>query len=339
LIAPGCRGEIERNAGKGASIPGECRGPGHSVNSFLLTEGWCRYRYLPRPTNAATQPARTAHFPMQFVLFTDNISELTIRDACRGAKQAGFEGLDLTVRNGGHVLPERVELGLPDADRIADAEGMTIPLIETSIQEATSPHAEKIIAAAHERDRTFKLGYWRYEPFGTLLKQLDDARRKLESVVRLARRYYIRPCVHVHSGPVLTNGLLLYQLLKDYTPEELGAYVDVMHMTLEGGRSGWEMTLDLVAPWITVVGIKDFVFQGTARDEFGQQRFQTAFVPIGDGMVPLPQFFARLKQLKFAGIVSFHAEYKKPPRPFTTPQLLEQSARDLQFLKQILAKL
>ena len=138
---------------------------------------------------------------------------------------------------------------------------------------------------------------------------------------------------------MLSNGPLLYTLLKDYTPSDVGAYLDVMHMTLEGGRSGWEMTLDMVAPWVAVVGIKDFVFRPTERDGHGQQRFKTEFVPVGDGMVPFPEFFARLKQIRFDGIVSFHAEYKKPPRPLTTPQLLQQSLKDLQFVRRLWGKL
>ena len=32
---------------------------------------------------------------MQFVLFTDNIKDLSIRDTCRAARKAGFDGLHL----------------------------------------------------------------------------------------------------------------------------------------------------------------------------------------------------------------------------------------------------
>ena len=272
---------------------------------------------------------------MQYVLFTDNIADLSVLHACRAAKAAGFDGLDLTVRPGGHVTPANALQGLAEADEIADRESVGIPMIETALQDVNSPHAEAILAAAHARARIFKLGYWRYTPFGTLLQQLDEARRKLDGLVALARRYHIRPCVHVHSGPVLSNGPLLHLLLKDHSPDDVGAYLDVMHMTLEGGRSGWEMTLDMVAPWVAVVGIKDFVFRPTERDAHGQQRFRTEFVPVGDGLVPFPEFFARLKQIRFDGLVSFHAEYKKPPRPLSTPQLLEQSAKDLQFVKRL----
>ena len=277
---------------------------------------------------------------MRFVLFTDNLADLSVRDACRGAKKAGFDGLDLTVRPGGHVNPEDAETGLGAAHEVADEERMTIAMISTAIAAVDSPHAESIIAAAHHRIRDFKLGYWRYEPFGNVLKQLDAARSKLGELVRLCARYHIRPCVHIHSGPILSNGPLLYLLLKDFSPQEVGAYVDPMHMSAEGAVSGWEMALDLVAPWIALVGVKNYLLQPTSRDVHGQQRFAVEYVPLADGVAPLPQFFRRLRELRFDGVVSLHSEYKKRTSlrpPLTTPQLLEQSAIDLAYLKRIIA--
>jgi sugar phosphate isomerase/epimerase len=278
---------------------------------------------------------------MQFVLFTDNLADLSIREACRGAKRAGFDGLDLTLRPGGHVLPENAEKGLPEAQTIADEEGVSIPMVSTGIVASDAPFAESIIAAAHVRIQVIKLGYWRYQAFGTLTKQLDEARKKLAGIVALCRRYHLRPCLHAHSGPILSNGPLLYLLLKDYSPAELGAYVDPMHMSYEGANSGWEMVLDLVAPWISLVGVKNYTLSPTERDRFGQQRFQMKYVPLADGMAPLPQFFERLKLIGYDGIVSLHSEYKGAGsfRRLTTPELLDQSAADLRYLKQVIAKL
>lgn len=278
---------------------------------------------------------------MQFVLFTDNLNELSIRDACRGAKGAGFDGLDLTLRPGGHVRPENATTALPAAHEVAEAEGFSIPMVTTGIIDEDSPFAEQIIAAAHDRIRDFKLGYWRYQPFGTILKQLDDARAKLDRIVRLTRRYQIRPCIHIHSGPLLSNMPLIYLLLKDFSPSEVGAYVDPMHMSLEGGRLGWELVLDLVAPWLALVGVKNYLQQPAERDSFGQQQFKVNYVPLADGMAPLPQFFRRLRELNYDGIVSLHSEYKKDPswRRLSTAEILEQSAADLRFLKQVIARL
>lgn len=276
---------------------------------------------------------------MKFILFTDNIADLSVREACRAAKAAGFDGLDLTVRPRGHVLPENVDPGLSQAFQIAQEERVEIPMISTMIVDAGAPHTREIIVAAHHHIRTVKLGTWRYTPFGSLARQLDDARRKLEAIVQITRRYHILPCLHAHSGPILSNGSFMHHLLKDFSPTDVGAYVDPMHMTLEGGLSGWEMALDLLAPWVALVGVKNFIFQPLERDAHGQQRFEWKFAPLADGMAPLPEFFKRLKQIGYDGTVSLHSEYKGRSsfKPLTTPQLLEQSAADLRFLKAVLA--
>jgi len=184
---------------------------------------------------------------MQFVLFTDNLSDLDVPELCQAVKKAGFDGVDLTLRPGGHVKPADVEVGMAEARRYADAAGLTIPMVTTAITDVSSPQAEAVFAAAaHYGARHLKLGYWEYRPFGTVAKQLDDAQHKLERLVRLGRKYNVLPCIHCHSGAVLpNNGAFLYLLLRDFKPTEAGAYVDTMHMAIEGGLSGWEMGLDL----------------------------------------------------------------------------------------------
>jgi len=274
---------------------------------------------------------------MQYVLFTDNLADLSLRDACVAAKRAGFDGIDLTLRPGGHVKPEEAEMGLAEARKIAEDTGVAIPMASTAVTSAASPHAESIFAAAaHYGVRRLKLGYWPYEPFGTLARQLRQARADLESVVRLGEKYRVLPCIHCHSGRMLAaGGPLLYLILKDFSPSEAGAYVDPMHMTIEGGVSVWEMGLDLLAPWIALAGIKNFRWLPGERDTKGQMRFRSEYTPLADGQAPLPEFMAYLRQLGYDGTVSLHSEYKGGSsfRRLSTPELLEQSAVDLRYLK------
>lgn len=270
---------------------------------------------------------------MQLVLFTDNLADLKLPEVCAQAKHAGFDGLDLTLRPGGHVLPENAEVGLSEAKRIADAAGVTIPMITTALTDVDSPHAESIFAAAaHYGATRLKLGYWRYEPFGTLAKQLDDAHGKLERLARLGEKYNVLPCVHIHSGKVLAcSGAIAYLILREFKPGRVGAYVDPMHMCVEGGLAGWEMGLDLLAPWVALVGVKNFKWFEKGRDDKGQARFEVDYVPLQDGQAPLPQFVARLKQLKYDGVYSFHSEYKH----VTVQQTLEMSKKDLAYFRTI----
>lgn len=276
---------------------------------------------------------------MQYVLFTDNLADLTLPQACEAAKDAKFDGLDLTLRPGGHVLPESAEVGLAEAKRTADESGVIIPMVSTAITDVDSPHAEAIFAAAaHYGARLVKLGYWEYRPFGTLAAQIDQARRKLGRLVALGKKYHVLPCVHCHSGRFLAaGGQLLYLVLRDFAPGDVGAYVDPMHMAIEGGLSGWELGLDLVAPWLALVGVKNFRWVRTERDTHGQQRWRWEYCPLADGQAPLPAFMGYLRQLRFDGVVSLHSEYKGKTsfRILSTAELLLQSASDLEYLKSL----
>lgn len=274
---------------------------------------------------------------MRYVLFTDNLADLSVPQAAESARASGFDGLDLTVRPGGHVRPEDTGVGLAEASRAAERAGSPIAMISTAITDRDSPHAEAIFtAAAHHDVRRLKLGYWPYEPFGGLTKQLDRARGQLEGLVKLGRTYHVLPCVHCHSGPLLASGgPLLYLILKDFDPADVGAYVDPMHMTIEGGLSGWELGLDLLGPWVALAGIKNYRWVADRRDDRGQMRYRWEYVPLADGQAPLPEFVARLKQLRYDGIVSLHSEYKGASsfRKLSTPELLEQSAADLAYFR------
>ncbi len=278
---------------------------------------------------------------MRYVLFTDNLADLSVAEAVQAARKAGFDGLDLTLRPGGHVKPEDAERGLAEAKKIADGGGLTIPMISTAVTDVDSPHAEAIFAtAAHYGVRRIKLGYWPYEPFGTLARQLDQARARVGRLAQLGRKYQVLPCVHCHSGRLLAaGGFGTYLIVREFKPDEVGAYVDSMHMTIEGGVSGWEMGLDLLAPWVALVGIKNFRWLPADRDKLGQRRYRWEYTPLADGQAPLPEFMTLVRRLGYDGTVSLHSEYKGESsyRRLTTPQLLTQSAADLMYLRTIVA--
>lgn len=213
---------------------------------------------------------------MRFVLFTDDRADLAVTRASESAKAAGFDGLDLTLHPGGHVRPEDAEVGLAEARRAVEDSGVALPMVRPAATDVESPHAEDgFAAAAHYDTRLVKLGYREYLPFGTLAAQIEQAREKLRRVVRLGRKYNGLPCVHCRSGRLLASeGPLTYLILRGFKPGEVGAYVDPVHMTIEGGRAVWEMGLDLLAPWLALVGVENFRWLPAERDGRGQSRWR-----------------------------------------------------------------
>src|ERR687892_2460338 len=79
-----------------------------------------------------------------FCFFSKHLPDLGWGDLGRAVKDAGFDGVDLTVRPGGHVLPERAADDLPRVHADLTAIGARIGMITTGITGTDSPHAEAI---------------------------------------------------------------------------------------------------------------------------------------------------------------------------------------------------
>lgn len=285
--------------------------------------------------NAGARQARPA---IEIGAFTKSFQDRSIPEVCRIFKKIGLDGLDLTVRPGGHIEPKNVTAELPRAAEAAKQAGTKILFLTTGITDADADAERVLAAAAKQGIKKVKLGYYRYRKFGTLRQQLDATRKRIEGVSRLAAKHGVLPCVHVHSGSFLpSHGTQLYELIRDFKPSEIGAYVDPLHMTLEGGRDGWRQGLDLLAPWIALCSVKNFDWVKGKRDRYGQLRWKTRNVPVADGICPLPDFVAALKRTGFHGPYSMHSEYKSGHsfRRLDTDGCIEQTAKDLKFFREL----
>lgn len=271
--------------------------------------------------------------------FTKSFQDLAIPQVCQAFHQMGLDGLDLTVRPGGHIEPVDAPHQLPLAAAAARDAGTEILFLTTAITDADD-QADRLLASAAEigLDRV-KLGYYRYTQFGGLAEQMSQIRKRLSRVARMAAKHEVLPCVHIHSGAfVPSHGTQLYQLLQDFSPQEIGAYVDPLHMTVEGGGDGWRQGLDLLAPWIALAAVKNFVWKPRGRDKHGQMRWETEKVPLADGVCPLPEFVTALKELGYKGTYSLHSEYKgrRSFEDLDTAGCLQQTAEDLKYFRGLL---
>jgi len=276
---------------------------------------------------------------MKIVAFTKSFQKWPIPVVCHRFKEIGLDGLDLTVRPKGHIEPKDVTEQLPLAAKAALEAGVEIGMLTTMITEPDA-EAEKLLTAASKLGISkIKLGYYRYKGFGSLAKQIDETRRQLAAVAKLAAKYKVLPCVHIHCNDFIpSHGTLLYLLLKDFPPDQVGAYADMLHMSLEGGGDGWRQGLDLIAPWLALVAVKNYDYQPKARDPRGQMRWRHRVVPVADGISPIPEFVALLRKLKFDGTYSLHSEYEGSGsfRDMSPEECLQQTAVDLKYLKKLL---
>ena len=277
---------------------------------------------------------------MNLVMFSKmlkNVGDLSVDKAGDHIADLGFDGVDLTVRPEGHVLPEEATRRLPEAVDILRSKGLTVPMVTTSITDAGEKYAEDIFKTASECGVEFiKLGYWRYEGFGTIREQIERVRKdNLKGIYRLSKQYSVTAGVHIHSSDFLTaNPAVVKMLLQDYDPEHLCAYIDPGHMAVEGGLSGWNMGMDLLQEHIRMVAVKDFGWFHE-KDETGKWRWSARILPLSEGLVPWAEVFTYLQKIGFDGPVSFHSEY----HDVSLEELILQTKEDLRYAKQILAEI
>ncbi len=266
----------------------------------------------------------------QWLMFSKHLQELDFAALGEVVAKMGFDGVDLTVREGGHIEPAVAPQKLPEAVRTLQQAGLTVPMITTNFTDANQPHANTVFAVAADCGVRFvKLGYWRYRSFGSLRPLVDTARQQLAGIAELAERYNLCAVVHAHSGDFLTaSPFVLAQLIDGFDPNLIAAYVDAGHFFVEGGLRGWQQGLELLVGKIRVVACKDFGW----FSEKGQ--WQARVVPIGEGIVRWREFFACLSQMGFDGPLSVHSEYEG----WSTEQVIEQTRKDLPLLKRFAAE-
>jgi sugar phosphate isomerase/epimerase len=261
--------------------------------------------------------------------FSKHLPDMDAVRLARALKPLGFGGVDLTVRPGGHVKPERAAEDLPPFLETLRDGGLEVPLITTGLLSADEPTARPILeTAGRQRVPFFKPGYYRYA-FVDVVKELETAAAQLRGLAGLSQRCGVQLGFHNHAGYVGAPVWDIARVIDGLDPRWTGYYFDVRHAVVEGGDGGWRAALNLVAPRLKVIAVKDFFWEKTAKG------WQQRNCPLGEGMVPWTDFFAALARSGFRGPVSLHMEYDVDgaTRAQKEANTLTAAARDLAFLK------
>ncbi len=262
--------------------------------------------------------AQTTSEPV-FCFFSKHLPNLGYDDLGRTLKDAGFGGVDLTVRKGGHVLPERVREDLPRAIEAIQSHGLHVPMITTELTAASDPTARPILeTAARLKIPFFKLGYWRYE--NDVLASLRKAGADLRALTDLAKEYGIVAGFHNHARNVGLAFWDTHEIIRDLDPRWVGYYYDAQNATEEGAIRGWEVGLRLASPRLKMSACKDFYWAKSA----GQSK--PVECPLGEGVVNWPVVFKLLAAAGFTGPISIHQEYQPSDR-------IEAAHKDLEYAK------
>ena len=253
------------------------------------------------------------------------------------AAEIGFDGIDLTVRPGGHVLPENVQKDLPRAVSALKKAGLEVPMMVTKITDPDDPLTEPILETARtEGIGYYRMGYFKHEKNTTVLQSLETVKSSFDKLARLNEKYNIVGMYQNHSGNRFGSPLWdLWEVLKGLDPKWMGCQYDIRHAIVEGANS-WPQAMELLKPYIKTTAIKDFYWKKENK------KWNIQNCSLGTGMVDFKQYFEFYKKLGVSGSVSMHFEYKhydtSDPLEGKRKNTIEIMKEDLTTLQTMLKK-
>lgn len=268
-------------------------------------------------------------------LFSKHLQFLDYNNMSNAAAEMGFDGLDLTVRRKGHVLPKNVLNDLPKAVTAMKKHGLAVKMMSTNVWDNKDDTNKNVLETASALGFTHYRTDWLKYPkdksikesqaiFGKQARELEILNKKLGLIGGYQNHF------GNHVGAPIWD---LLPILENTEGNFMGCQFDIRHAVAENGGS-WELGLKSIKPYINSIVLKDFKW-GKVNG-----KWKPINVPMGAGMVDFNRYFSILKKYNVNVPVSLHVEHdlggaEKGAKTLSIPQkdVLTRIKKDLDFLK------
>ena len=215
------------------------------------------------------------------------------------AQQIGYDGVDLTVMDGGHVNPHITNVDLVRAIESVRGAGLEVPMITTTITTSNEQTAYPILAiTGHTQVHLYRLGFWPYTT-PDIPRRLAQVRNDLMALLALGRNYQMAAMFPNHAGGYVGEALWDAQtLIGDMDPQWIGYYFDPSQAT-----GDMEIAIRLALPRLKAAALQDYTWVKAGN------AWKMQMCPLGEGMVDWQSCFRILAEAKFTGPISVHQEY------------------------------
>ena len=260
-------------------------------------------------------------------LYSKQLAKVEYDDLGKVLRDLGFDGCDLSVEPGGHVLPEHAQADLVRAVLAITDVGLDVPLFTTSITSPADPNIRLILGIGNFLGvPLFRPGVWKYNGTSEIEARLVQVERELAGLAALGRSAAMAMGLRNVAGDNVGGAVWDTNLIiRGLDPQWVGYDFDPGSATAAAGAEGWWLTLRLALPRLKMVALNDFTW---TKDAGGA--WKATPCPLGEGMVDWSRFFVALARAKFTGPLSLEMAYRPAKE-------LEAIRRDLEFVRQQVA--
>ena len=260
-------------------------------------------------------------------LYSKQLAKVEYDDLGKVLRDLGFDGCDLSVEPGGHVLPEKAQGDLVRAVLAVTDVGLDVPIFTTSITSPADPNIRLILAIGNFMGvPLFRPGVWKYNGTSEIEARLVQVERELAGLASVGRAAAMAMCVRNVAGDNVGSAVWdTNVMIRGLDPQSVGYDFDPGSATAAGGVDGWWVALRLALPRLKMVALNDFNW---TKDAGGA--WKATPCPLGEGMVDWSRFFATLARVKLTGPLSLEMGYRPAKE-------VEAIGRDLEFVRRQVA--
>jgi len=255
-------------------------------------------------------------------LYSDQMMKVGYSEMGQILGMLGFDGVELTVEQGGHVpLEGDIDLHLERSIEAMTGSGMEVPVVSTSLTTATNKPLQTIMWWASEMGvPLFRPGHWKIQG-GEVAASAMTAQREISWLAQLGRSTKLSVAIHNSTADFVGSNIAeLNALIRPFDPL-IGFDFDIGYATAMSDAAGGLAALQIALPRLKMATVRDVVW---SKDADGARKLTQC--PLGEGTVAWPQFFSALAQANFTGPITLQVEYQPKDE-------LAAIRKDLAFLK------
>jgi sugar phosphate isomerase/epimerase len=260
-------------------------------------------------------------------LYSKQLAKVEYDNLGKVLRDLGFDGCDLSVEPGGHVLPEQAQADLVRAVLAITDTGLVVPVFTTSITSPADPNLRLILGFGNFMGvPIFRPGVWKYNGASAIEARLAQAQNEIAGLAALGRSAAMAMGLRNVAGDNVGSAVWDTNLMiRGLDPQWVGYDFDPGSAAAAGGVDGWWLALRLALPRLKMVTLNDFTW---TKDASGA--WKATPCPLGEGMVDWSRFFTALAGAKFTGPLSLEMAYRPAKE-------VEAIGHDLEFVRKQVA--
>ncbi len=248
-------------------------------------------------------------------VFTVQTYDLTPEEAAAELERLGYDGAEWRVttlpaeipddRNfwNGNICTFDISNIAEEAQRmraLSDAHSLAIPTLGTYLDCTKLDMVEDCLTAAKAIDvPMLRVGTPGWGGETSYLEAIEDAQKKWDPVVEMAKSYGVRVLAELHHNGLTPSGSTAARFLSRWNPESVGAIYDPGNMMHEGWERP-ELSIGVLGPYLAHVHVKNARWLRVS-DDAEKAKWRGEMCRMREGIIDWRHVLRALKSAGYGG--------------------------------------